>query len=81
MADYTPISCDVYDELILLIQRESEVEVLMKSGERLQTVLVDIFTKEKREYLKTSAGQILDFGEIAKVNDHRFDKVCFTHES
>ncbi|NNE25986.1 MAG: hypothetical protein HKN09_04020 [Saprospiraceae bacterium] len=81
MSEYTPISCDVYDALILIIQRKLKVNIVLKSGAQFSAVPIDIFTKEKREFLKTDTHQILDFADIAMVDNHRFDKVCFTHGS
>jgi len=64
---YHPIDCNYYDELVLLAMRNKPCEIIYRdqNGQQIteQARIIDVFTKEKVEYLKLSNDQLirLDF--------------------
>ena len=61
--EYHPIDCNYYDELVLLAMRKKPCEIIYQdqNGHQItkQATIVDVFTKEKVEYLKLSNDQLI----------------------
>jgi len=59
---YHPIDCNFYDELTLLAVRKTNCEVnyVDESGspQQIESVIADIFTKDKAEYLRLENGDL-----------------------
>ena len=68
---YTPISCDYYDELTLLIMRRKECPIIYKNekGEEvtIKTVIKDIFTRNGEEFLLLPHGQEIRLDYLVSV--------------
>lgn len=60
---YHPIDCNYYDELVLLVMRKKLCEVVYRNDidEEVTetTMIVDVFTKEKAEYIKLSNDRLI----------------------
>ncbi len=61
--EYHPIDCNYYDELVLLAMRKQRCEVVYRdeTGAQIteQAIILDVFTKEKAEYIKLSNEKII----------------------
>ena len=61
--EYHPIDCNYYDKLVLLIMQKKSCEIVYRNmkGEEIREMatIVDVFTKEKAEYLKLSNDQLI----------------------
>lgn len=64
MDKYTPIACDLYDQLIEAATRR-RVVTLRRADHTSQVVIVDIFTREGAEWARLEDGEMvrLDAGE------------------
>jgi len=55
---YQPVSCTFYDELILFIQQKTAVQLTYRTPDgckvEASTILKDIYTRNKEEFVKTS---------------------------
>lgn len=67
--DYITCDCSLYDRYIFLISQKTKVTMSSVDGSFLpyETVLKDVFTLHKAEYLKTEHGV-----------SHRLDKIVVT---
>lgn len=61
--EYKPISCSIYDELILCISRKQRITISTEK-EEITTLAKDIYTREKIEYLLLEDGSELRLDEI-----------------
>ncbi len=61
--EYKPISCSIYDELILCISRKQSLLISTEKNE-ITTVAKDVFTREKVEYLLLEDGTELRLDAI-----------------
>ena len=61
--EYHPIDCNYYDELVLLVMQKKICEIVYRNMNdkevRETTTIVDVFTKEKVEYLKLANDQLI----------------------
>jgi len=61
--EYYPIDCNYYDELVLLAMRRKTCEFIYrdKAGQQItdMALIVDVFTKEKAEYIKLSNDKLI----------------------
>ena len=64
MSKYKPISCDIYDLYILLCDHHEIVQMKDQEGQVWHDEIIDVFTKESVEYLKTKKGATLRLDEI-----------------
>ena len=60
---YHPIDCNYYDELVLLVMRKKRCEIVYRNEANEQitelAMIIDVFTKEKVEYIKLSNDQLI----------------------
>jgi len=78
--NYKPIDCGLYDELELLSLRK--INVLIKYyGENSQivkseSVIADLFSENKIEFLRLSDGKIIRLDKLIEVNGKQFGDSC-----
>lgn len=69
---YHPIDCNYYDELILLAMRKKMCEIVYQNeaGQRISemAMIVDVFTKEKAEYIKLSNDKLIRLDHLISAN-------------
>ena len=71
--DYTPIDCNYYDVLTVYILHKNEVIVHFKQDlnkndiEKVQGRIVDVYTKEKAEYLKMDDDSIIRLDKLLRI--------------
>ncbi len=60
---YHPIDCNYYDELVLLVMQKKICEIVYRNeaDEQIteQTMIKDVFTKEKAEYIELLDGKLI----------------------
>jgi Rho-binding antiterminator len=78
--NYKPIDCNLYDELILLIMRKQNIQILFQneSGaeEEMDTVLKDIYSKEGEEFILLENGNTLRLDKLLKIDGKDFGGYC-----
>jgi Rho-binding antiterminator len=78
--EYKPIACGLHDELELRALRKSKVEILYtdesNSVQTISCVIVDVFSKDKVEYLKTDKGFFIRLDDIIELDGILFNKSC-----
>ncbi len=68
---YTPIACELYDQLELAAMRGREVcfELMAEGGSRTLTgVIADIWAKDGVEYLRLRSGESFRLDEMLAVD-------------
>jgi Rho-binding antiterminator len=77
---YKPIACGLYDELELRALREQTVCLVFfndkNENETIQCKIIDLFSKDKTEYLKTNAGHIIRLDNVVEMDNIIFNKTC-----
>ncbi len=77
---YTPINCDLYDELEILAMRRQKTEIVYSvDGEEtvLQDALIkNVYSREKVEYLKLESGEEIRLDSLQKVDGKLFKGHC-----
>ena len=68
MHDYQPIACSLYDYLELLIMKKQRVHLIFKD-DKIETRLLDIFTKEGVEYTNLESGETIRLDTILKIDN------------
>ena len=68
MKKYQPIACSLYDYFELLIIKKQRVLITTEDS-KIQTVLVNIYTKESIEYTELENGSILRLDDIKKIDN------------
>lgn len=80
MDKYTPIGCQYYDVLELNASRKTVCTIAYFETESkvrvVESTIVDIYTKEKAEYLKLADGSAIRLDKILSVNDTQFYGHC-----
>lgn len=70
--DYHPIDCNYYDELVLLAMRKRNVEIVYQVSNSkittIQSVIRDIYTKEKEEFLLLESGLPIRLDKLISVD-------------
>lgn len=69
---YQPIACSIYDELELLAMRKESITLTYKEEGKeitIKTLIVDLFTKEKEEFLVIENKQVIRLDNILLIND------------
>jgi Rho-binding antiterminator len=77
--DYKPISCDFYDELEALATRKKTCDIVFfNNGGRSEVrgEIADLYTREKVEYMKTSAGLEIRLDQLIEVDGKIASNYC-----
>lgn len=78
--DYVPIECGCYDQLEILAMRKSPASIRyrdQRDGEiETRDVIVDVFSKDKQEFLKLSDGSIVRLDRLISVNGTPIKDSC-----
>lgn len=78
--EYKPIACGLHDELELRALRKNKVKIsfLEEAGnvKTISCIIVDIFSKDKVEYLKTDEGIVIRLDDILEFDGIRFNQSC-----
>ncbi|HEU4554435.1 MAG TPA: hypothetical protein VFS25_16430 [Chitinophaga sp.] len=71
--DYTPIDCNYYDRLEAWATTKTVSLIVYRdeAGEQksLSAKIVDVYTQNKVEYLKTDTGKVIRLDALISVND------------
>jgi len=71
--DYKPIDCNYYDRLEAWATTKTVSSIIYQdeAGEQklLSAKIVDVYTQEKVEYLKTDSGKVIRLDALISVND------------
>ena len=77
---YQPISCDFYDELELLAMRQQEADLLLHDGhgseERIRSVIKNLYTRNKEEFMLLRDGSEIRLDRIISVNGKAMKNYC-----
>lgn len=73
MSDYKPIDCGFYDyiESAIIKKEKVDLEFYDEAGNSVKSkdLLIDVFSKDKVEYLKTYSGLIIRLDNLIKIDD------------
>jgi Rho-binding antiterminator len=71
--DYKPIDCNYYDRLEAWATTKTVSSIVYRdeAGEQksLSGKIVDVYTQDKVEYLKTDTGKVIRLDALISVND------------
>jgi len=76
---YKSISCGYYDELLLLATHKQAVNIDYTDENKTQSinaVIIDVFTKEKEEFLTLDNGQTIRLDRLLSVNNKPIQYSC-----
>lgn len=72
MTDYKPIDCNYYDVLILYAMHKDQVFVTYENDDgdqqTVQAVILDLFTKQKEEFMRLSSGIVIRLDRVLSVS-------------
>lgn len=78
--DYKPIACGLYDELELRALRKSWISLVYNDKNNglktIECIIVDLFSKDEVEYLKTDMGIVIRLDDLVEVDNVIFNKIC-----
>ena len=78
--EYKPIACGLYDELELRALRKQKINLTFQNdineNETIECVIIDLFSKDKTEFLKTNDGKIIRLDDILELDGIIFNKNC-----
>lgn len=78
--EYKPIACELYDELELRSLRKIKVKIVFINDENetdtIESIINDLFSKDKVEYLKTDSGKIIRLDDVIELDNLLFNKSC-----
>ena len=78
--NYKPINCGLYDELELLALKKVKVIIKYKDENSqiisCESVIADLFSENKVEFLKLSNGKIIRLDNLIEVNGKQFGNSC-----
>lgn len=78
--EYKPIACGLYDELELRALRKHPVKLTFINSknqtEISECIIVDLFSKDKTEFLKTDVGKIIRLDDVLELDNIIFNKNC-----
>ena len=78
--NYTPISCTYYDQLEVLALRrlECQVEFLDEQDQQqsARDVIVDIYSKDKQEFLRLRSGAVIRLDRLLTVDGKPMPDHC-----
>lgn len=72
MKKYQPINCGVYDQLLVWASQKIEVNVTYQKDDSLESdkgIIIDVYTKDKAEYLKLESGIEIRLDYLITIND------------
>ena len=77
---YKPVACGLYDELELRALRKQTVCLVFfndkNKNETIQCTIIDLFSKDKTEYLKTNEGLVIRLDNVVEMDNIIFNKTC-----
>jgi Rho-binding antiterminator len=77
---YQPINCSFYDELEILAMRKRKVTVEFRDEDNQDTsaedVIVDVYSRNKEEFLKLRGGQIIRLDRLIRVDGKSLPGSC-----
>ncbi|WP_182867718.1 Rho-binding antiterminator [Rhodopirellula sp. JC639] len=77
---YTPISCGFYDQLEILAMRKSSTMIRYRDAEeheqQVTAVVVDVYSKDKQEWLKLDDGTIIRLDRLISVDGKPLSDQC-----
>lgn len=78
--EYKPIACGLYDELELRSLRKIKVKIVFindkNETDMIESIIIDLFSKDKVEYLKTDGGKIIRLDDVIELDNILFNKSC-----
>jgi len=78
--EYHPIDCNYYDELVLLAMRKKLCEIVYRdvAGKPVteKATILDVFTKEKAEYIKLSNDKIIRLDNLISADGKENKLFC-----
>ncbi|HMN23277.1 MAG TPA: hypothetical protein PKE38_02190 [Ignavibacteriaceae bacterium] len=78
--EYKPIACGLYDELELRALRKIKVKIVFindkNETDMIESIIIDLFSKDKVEYLKTDGGKIIRLDDVIELDNILFNKSC-----
>ena len=77
--NYKPVSCDFYDELEALatMKKTCDITFFNEGGKaKIRASIADLYTREKVEYLKTSAGLEIRLDKLIEVDGKIASNYC-----
>ena len=77
--NYTPVSCDFYDELEALATTRKTCDIIFINNESRSQVragIADLYTRDKVEYLKTNAGLEIRLDKLVEVEGKIASNYC-----
>lgn len=72
MNKYTPINCSFYDQLLNFSSSKKHVNIVYLNDEvetEIEGVIIDVFTKNKAEFLKLDTEVVIRLDFLLKVDD------------
>ncbi len=72
MKKYTPINCNVYDQLLNFSSSKKYVNIIYLNdviGTEIEGIIIDVFTKNKAEFLKLDTEVVIRLDFLLKVDD------------
>ncbi len=80
MEQYQPINCDFYDELEALATLKRKCDIIFRSEDGGTIVIkgriVDLFTKEKVEFMKLESGLEIRLDKLIEVDGKKAAYYC-----
>ena len=76
---YVRIACAIYDNLELLAMRGTEQTILYNDESAVKETrskIVDIFTKEKSEFLRLENDMVIRLDHLISVGDLKIEGTC-----
>lgn len=77
--EYKPIACGLHDELELRALRKKSISLVYKDDNHvlktIDCIIIDLFSKDKVEYLKTDVGLVIRLDDMVEVDNVIFNKI------
>ena len=77
---YQPINCGFYDELEILAMHKSNCTIEFRTDDNQTTsvedVIVNVYSKNKEEFLELRGGQIIRLDRLIRVNGKSLPDSC-----
>lgn len=80
--EYQPINCNYYDEIVLIIMRKKKCLIHFYNEkakeEKLNGLIIDVYAREKVEYMKLEDGKEIRLDQIIALDDKKrpLDGAC-----
>jgi transcriptional antiterminator Rof (Rho-off) len=76
MQPYSPIDCDLYDELVSLIMCRQRCTIVYRNSNNQKIVLedqpIDVYSQDKQEFLQLHNGTLIRLDRLIQVNQINF---------